>query len=85
MSTGEVAWRRADGTTGKYTGPIRELGQGIPRGDSGPGIRRALFDLAFGYVSGFPVRDILAYVFPGSFRAAPILEAAAEEVVPITD
>jgi hypothetical protein len=74
---GGVSWRRADGTTGEYTGPLQELGHGIPRRDTGPGIRRALFDLAFGYVSGFPVRDILAYVFPGSFREGSVLEATA--------
>jgi hypothetical protein len=75
---GEMHWRRADGSMGEYAGPLRDLGHGIPRPDHGPGIRRALFDLAFGYVSGFPVRDILAYVFPGSFREAPVLEATAD-------
>jgi len=77
---GEMYWRRADGSQGEYVGPLRDLGHGIPRPDHGPGIRRALFDLAFGYVSGFPVRDILAYVLRSSFREGPVLEATAEEV-----
>jgi len=75
-----VQWRRADGTTGEYEGHVRDLGHGIPRRDSGPGVRRAVFDLAFGYVSGFPVRDILAFVLRSSFREGPVLEATAEEV-----
>lgn len=62
---GEVRWGRRDGTVGVYVGPVIALGDGIPR----PRSRNPLFyrmqrfawHVAFGYVSGFPVRDILAY------------------------
>lgn len=47
------------------------------------GLRRALFDLAFGYVSGFPVRDIVPFVLlsllPRSAREA----ATDVESVPV--
>jgi hypothetical protein len=79
VQAGEMHWRRADGSMGEYAGPLRDLGHGIPRPDHGPGIRRALFDFTFGYVSGFPVRDIVAYVIRSSFRDGPILDAVAEE------
>lgn len=59
---GEMQWRRADGTFAEYAGILDDLGYGIPRNPSTEwGIRRALFDLAFGYVSGFPIRDVLAF------------------------
>lgn len=59
---GDMQWKRADGTIGTYTGPLDDLGYGIPRNPRTQwGIRRAIFDLAFGYVSGFPIRDVLAF------------------------
>ena len=59
---GDMQWRRADGTFAEYTGPLDDLGYGIPRNPRKTwGIRRALFDLAFGYVSGFPILDVLAF------------------------
>lgn len=59
---GEMSWRRADGSFAEYVGPLDDLGYGIPRNPrSSWGLRRALFDLAYGYVSGFPVRDVVAF------------------------
>lgn len=59
---GDMQWRRADGTIAEYTGPLDDLGYGIPRNPrTAWGIRRALFDLAYGYVSGFPILDVLAF------------------------
>lgn len=53
---------RADGTFAEYTGPLDDLGYGIPRNPRTTwGIRRALFDLAYGYVSGFPILDVLVF------------------------
>ena len=69
---GEVTWRRANGTTGVYKGEVWELGVGIPRHLPEWGLRRALSDLAYGYTSGFPLRDIIPYclraLFPPSGR-----------------
>lgn len=59
--TGDMQWRRADGSMGTYHGPLKSLGHGIPRPMRDHGFRRAMFDLAFGYVSGFPVRDIIPF------------------------
>jgi len=56
-----MQWRKADGSTGRYSGPLQSLGHGIPRPMRDWGVRRAVFDFCFGYVSGFPLRDILAY------------------------
>lgn len=57
----EMQWRKANGETGTYTGPLIHLGSGIPRRMGDHGVRRALYDLAFGYVSGFPIRDIIPF------------------------
>lgn len=65
---GDVQWRRADGTTGTYHGPLRSLGVGIPRPMRDHGFRRAVFDLAYGYTSGFPVRDIIPFAACSLFR-----------------
>lgn len=66
--TGDMQWRRADGTMGTYHGPLKSLGHGIPRPMRDHGFRRALFDLAYGYTSGFPVRDILPFALRSLFR-----------------
>jgi hypothetical protein len=71
---GQMQWRRADGSFAEYSGPLDDLGYGIPRNpETGWGIRRALFDLAFGYVSGFPILDVIAFsarsLFPPRRRA----------------
>lgn len=59
---GDMQWRRADGSFAEYTGPLDDLGYGIPRNPHTQwGIRRALFDLAYGYVSGFPILDVLTF------------------------
>ena len=79
----DMQWRRADGTTGEYRGELVDLGHGIPRHIPQWGPRRALFDLAFGYVSGFPIRDILPFALRSLCkRGSSILVAA--EVRPIT-
>ena len=62
----DMQWVGFGGKTKEYRGLLYELGQGVPRKVPGWGIRRAIFDLAFGYVSGFPVRDILYFVFTRS-------------------
>ena len=80
----DMQWRKRDGTTGTYAGPLVDLGQGIPRQMRAHGFRRAVFDLAFGYVSGFPLRDILAFSVRSLLpqRDIPTLEAV--EVEPST-
>ncbi|WP_138945260.1 hypothetical protein [Plantibacter sp. M259] len=73
----DMQWRKANGQTGRYTGPLMDLGRGIPRKMRDHGVRRAIFDLAYGYVSGFPMRDII--VFAGrSLFPAPVLTATVE-------
>lgn len=76
---GDMEWRKANGEDGTYSGPLVALGHGIPRKLGPHGIGRAIFDLAFGYVSGFPVRDIIAFsarsLFPSSGQTlVPVLE-----------
>lgn len=63
----DMQWRKANGQTGEYTGPLMPLGHGIPRCMRDFGIRRAIFDLAFGYASGFPVRDIIPFAIRSLF------------------
>lgn len=59
---GDMQWRKADGSTGEYHGLLHDLGYGIPRNPrTSWGLRRAVFDLAFGYVSGFPMWDIIVF------------------------
>lgn len=70
---GEMQWRRANGSFAEYVGPLDDLGYGIPRNPGASwGLRRAVFDLAYGYVSGFPVGDVLAFAIRSLFppRAA---------------
>jgi hypothetical protein len=76
----DMTWRRADGTMGEYHGDLIELGLGIPRNTRSWGIRRALFDLAFGYVSGFPVRDIIPFSLRSLFPSRPIPAAEVTEI-----
>ena len=76
-SDADMTWRRADGTFGEYRGELIELGMGIPRPMGAHGIRRAAFDLAFGYTSGFPLRDILPFAARSLFpRRAATIDAA---------
>jgi hypothetical protein len=76
----DMTWRKADGSTGEYSGPLMDLGHGIPRPMRDHGARRAVFDLAFGYVSGFPVRDVLAFSFRSLFPQRGVPTAYAEAV-----
>lgn len=79
-----VSWVKADGTTAEAPA-IFNLGwaaRGIPPKEYG--LRRALWDIAFGHVSGFPLRDIAYYVRTRSFsrrieRNAIEREAAARK------
>lgn len=71
QDAGDMQWRRADGSTGTYEGPLFDLGYGIPRRIPAYGLRRSLFDLAFGYVSGFPVRDIIPFTLRSLLPSKP--------------
>lgn len=70
----EMQWKRWNGATGVYDGPTVDLGTAIPRRLPDFGFRRAVFDLAFGYVNGFPLLDVIAYsmrsLFPTQTREA---------------
>lgn len=79
-----MQWRKANGDFGAYTGPLVDLGQGIPRRMRDHGIRRALFDLAFGYVSGFPVRDIIPFALRSLFPQ-PILTVDLADIAEPVD
>jgi hypothetical protein len=72
---GTLPWVDWHGRAQTYTGPLRELGRGIPRPRSRrPMIyrmQRAAWHLALGYASGFPVRDVLAFTLRG-FWAIPV-------------
>ena len=83
-SDADMTWRRADGTMGEYHGELVELGMGIPRRKGAFGIRRAMFDLAFGYVSGFPVRDIIPFAVRSLFPGRRRVHVTADEVQLIT-
>lgn len=86
LEDGEVSWRSAAGRTRTYRGPVIDLGVGIPRRahHRSWGIRRAVFDAAFGYVSGFPVRDIIPYairaLFPTRILDAPVAFTPEDDV-----
>jgi hypothetical protein len=67
-----MQWRKADGTMRVYEGPLLNLGRGIPRPMRDHGVRRALFDFAYGYASGFPVRDVLAFSFRSLWPSRPM-------------
>lgn len=75
-----MQWRRWHGDTATYTGTLLDLGWGIPRKRGAWGLRAALFDLAFGYVSGFPLRDILPFATRSLLprRAAVISDTGME-------
>lgn len=75
----DMQWRKANGDVGDYEGPLVDLGQGIPRRMRDHGFRRAVFDLAFGYVSGFPLRDIIPFSLRSLFPQ-PVLSAELSEV-----
>lgn len=74
----DLQWMKANGEIGEYKGPTIALGKGIPRKMGEHGFRRAMFDLALGYASGFPVRDIIPFVmrslFPQGVREAALVE-----------
>lgn len=80
----DMQWRKLNGDTGTYTGPLVNLGHGIPRQMGAHGFRRAVYDIAFGYVSGFPVRDIIPFALRSLFpqRALEAEVAYAEKVDP---
>ena len=76
---GDMQWRRRDGSVGTYRGPLYPLGYGIPRArHKSWGVQRALFDLAFGYTSGFPVRDILPFAARSLFPRRPTVITEAD-------
>lgn len=82
----DMQWRKANGQTGTYTGPTVELGKAIPRNTPPFGIRRALFDFAFGYVNGFPLWDVLVFsarsLFPS--RALKATVEYTDQSEPVT-
>ena len=57
-----VAWGER---TAEVTGKMKCLGFDYGRAARLPrrGLRRAVYDFCFGYVSGFPVKDIIWYIF----------------------
>ena len=63
--TGTMQWARRDGTMAEYAGELIDLGHGIPRPRSRRPMvyrmQRAVWHLSFGYVSGFPIIDVLAF------------------------
>lgn len=87
-TVGSMTWRHRDGTPAEYVGPLTELGRGIPRKRSrrpfAYRMQRAAWHLALGYVSGYPVRDILAFTIRGFWHiplpSDPIPDAIIEEV-----
>lgn len=78
----EMQWRKANGETGSYSGPLVALGHGIPRKAGSFGVRRAIYDAAFGYVSGFPVRDIFAFSVRSLFPQRTLSVVAADAIEP---
>lgn len=74
---GHMQWRRFNGQTGTYSGPLVDLGQAIPRRVRSWGPGAALHHFAYGYASGFPLRDVipfaLRYLLPPS-RKVPTVE-----------
>lgn len=84
MRNGEIRWGRRDGTVGVYTGPVLDLGDGIPRPTSTrPTIyrlQRMVWHLALGYVSGFPVRDIVVYALREFWPIEDITDIPTAEV-----
>ena len=61
MSDNEyVYWVRSDGRPDRARAEV-DLGNGAMRNYPRFGFRRMLWDFCFGYVSGYPVRDILAF------------------------
>lgn len=85
---GQMRWARRDGTVGSYIGPVRDLGEGIPRPRSTRPLiyrmQRALWHLAFGYVSGFPILDVVAFTVRGFWGIDTPMGAPAV-VVELTD
>jgi len=58
-SHGSMQWCGTAWAGRAYTGPLQELGQGIPRKFKLGGLKEFAYHLAFGYTSGFPLRDII--------------------------
>lgn len=73
-TTGVMQWRRADGSTGRYEGRLVNLGYGIPRPRRNR-FTRALWHLALGYASGFPIWDILTFT-AREFPSRPVIRDA---------
>lgn len=63
-----MQWRGPRGESVWYEGPMFDLGYGIKGRHQDRGIRGLVWDLAFGYVSGFPVSHILHYALTHVFR-----------------
>lgn len=60
--TGEMRWKKPNGETAIYHGTLHDLGYGIPRHlPRDWGIKRATYDFALGYASGFPLGHVLAF------------------------
>jgi hypothetical protein len=55
-----VYWVQRDGSPARAEAAV-DLGWGIERAYPRRGFRRMLWDFCFGYVSGYPVRDVLAF------------------------
>lgn len=78
MRRDAMQWRGWGDRPREYTGDLRYLGWGVPRPRAERGTwRRIVWDLAFGYVSGFPKRDIVWYVWKVSIRRPPARPLAA--------
>jgi hypothetical protein len=69
---GRMPYAGADGRIVVFEGPLRSLGQGIPRRRSRIPfvwrLQRAAWHMALGYASGFPVRAILAFTARNYWR-----------------
>lgn len=92
-SLADVASRRARTTT-TYVGAggtIREiatpfdLGYGVMRASKRYGIRRAVWDIAYGYVSGFRKRDIAYFVLTRSLSGRVSRRVMQREGVAFVD
>ncbi len=73
--SGYVGW----GGTHRWVTVDLNLGLGTHRGLPKNGLRRAVWDAAMGYVSGFRKRDILYYVLTRSLSHRVWLWAGARE------
>jgi hypothetical protein len=65
----ELQWLGVGGKSRVFQGDLFFLGWAVPRGLPVTGFRRAWWDFCFGYVSGFPLRDIFYYIATRSFSS----------------